>query len=275
MKKYSLLLLFIGLWILLPAQEDSFVLEKNIQYQREAKVSVDEYVARRCVLDIYYPENGKGFATIVWFHGGGLENGDKYIPDNLLNKGVAVVSVNYRLHPVVKCPVYIEDAASAVSWTFNNIEKYDGDPSLIFVAGHSAGGYLASMLGLDKRWLMAHNIDANQLAGIIPFSGQSITHSTIRRERGITVLQPVVDDYAPLFHVRDDAPPLLLLTGDKRLEMKARYEENVLLEAMMRAVGHKYTKLYEIQGYGHSMVEPGVPVMLNEIQKIVKNGSEK
>ncbi len=64
------------------------------------------------------------------------------------------------------------------------IEGHGGSTSRIFISGHSAGGYLTSMIGLDKRWLAAHNIDANQIAGLIPLSGHTITPFTVRKERG-------------------------------------------------------------------------------------------
>ena len=85
------------------------------------------------------------------------------------------------------------------------------------------------MIGLDKKWLNVYRIDANRIAGLIPFSAQAITHFTIRKERGIADTQPVVDEYAPLFHVRKDAPPMLLITGDREMEMLGRYEENAYL----------------------------------------------
>ena len=98
---------------------------------------------------------------------------------------MAVVAVEYRLNPKVKAPKYIEDAAAAVSWVFKNIEQFGGDTSLIFVSGHSAGGYLTSMIGLDKSWLQKFSIDANKIAGLIPLSGHTITHFTVRAERNI------------------------------------------------------------------------------------------
>ena len=52
------------------------------------------------------------------------------------------------------------------------------------------------MVGLDKRWLDANNIDANKLTGLIPFSGHTITHFTVRKERGIDGTQPMIDDLA-------------------------------------------------------------------------------
>lgn len=250
------------------AQESPYLLEENISYYEEALSQEDAYQRDRCVLDVYYPQEVKNFPTVVWFHGGGLTGGNKYIPDELKEKGMAVVAVNYRLYPDIKAPVYIEDAAAAVAWVLNNIEVYGGDPDLVFVSGHSAGGYLASMIGLDKRWLEAFDIDANQIAGLIPFSGHTITHFTVRKERGIEGTRPVIDDLAPLYHVRADAPPLLLITGDRELEMLGRYEENAYLMRMMLVVGHPDTRIYEMDGYGHSMTAPAFPLLVNEVERI-------
>ncbi|MBT7539253.1 MAG: alpha/beta hydrolase, partial [Gammaproteobacteria bacterium] len=231
-----------------------------------------EYMQERCRLDVYHPVGKEGYPTIVWFHGGGLKAGNRSVPEALKNKGVAVVSVNYRLHPKVKSPVYIEDAAAAVAWTIKNIAKYGGSPSRIFVSGHSAGGYLTSMIGLDKRWLAKHDIDADQLAGLIPYSGHTITHFTIRSERGIDGKQPILDDMAPLYHVRKDCPPLLLITGDRELEMLGRYEENAYMWRMMQVVGHPDTTIFELDGYNHGqMAGPAHPLLLRFIRRILSS----
>jgi acetyl esterase/lipase len=189
----------------------------------------------------------------------------------LKNKGIAVVGVEYRLHPKVKAPTYIEDAAAAVAWVFQNINGYRGDSSLIFVSGHSAGGYLASMIGLDKQYLNVHGIDADRLAGIIPLSGHTITHFTVRSEKGISETTPIIDSYAPLFHIRKEAPPLYLITGDRDLELLGRYEENAYLMRMMKVIGHPECELYELEGYNHNMTAPAFPLVV----KIVKKLSQK
>jgi acetyl esterase/lipase len=249
---------------------DNYGLEKDIMYWSAPDVTLTEYMKERCLLDIYFPEDTPGFATIVWFHGGGLKAGNKFIPDRLKNQGIAVVAVNYRFSPEVSCPEYIQDAAAAVAWVFNNIEIYGGDPDLIIVSGHSAGGYLTSMVGLDKSYLRDHGIDANRIASLVPFSGHTITHMTVREERGIADTQPVIDKYAPLYHVRDDAPPLVLITGDRELEMLGRYEENAYMMRMMKVAGHKETTLYELDGFNHGgMAEPAYPLLLNEVRRIV------
>ncbi len=86
----------------------------------------------------------------MWIHGGGLTEGSRSIPAKLKNQGFAVATIDYRLSPGAKSPAYVEDAAAAVAWIFNNIEKYGGSPDRIFLTGHSAGGYLAMMLDLDN-----------------------------------------------------------------------------------------------------------------------------
>lgn len=278
MKQKRSLLLFIYVFCILFSaftQETDYIIKTNIPYYPDHISNADSYIKERCKLDVYYPSKLKEFATVVWFHGGGLTGGGKSIPQALQGKGFAIVSVNYRLNPKVKSPEYIKDAAAAVAWVFNNITGFGGDTTLIFVSGASAGGYLTSMIGLDKRWLAAHNIDANRIAGLIPLTGHTITHMTIRKERGIPDTQPVVDDMAPLFHVRADAPPLLLITGDRELEMLGRYEENAYLMRMMKIAGHKETRLYELDGYGHNCTPGAYPLLVNEIDRIVKQKKEK
>ncbi|MFT5301087.1 MAG: acetyl esterase/lipase [Mariniblastus sp.] len=255
-------------------QDGNYTTVRDVAYRDGETQS--EYCKQMCRLDVYYPTGKQNYATVVWFHGGGLKNGKREVPQELMNQGVAVVAVDYRLHPQVKSPTYIEDAAAAVAWTFKNIKNYQGDPDKIFVSGHSAGGYLTSMIGLDKRWLGAHDIDANQIAGLIPFSGHTITHFTIRDERGIDGKQPIVDEMAPLFHVRKDCAPLLLITGDRELEMLGRYEENAYLWRMMQVVKHPNTELHELDGYNHGqMAGPAFPILLRFVSKTVKQPAKK
>ena len=230
-----------------------------------------DYMRSRCKLDVYYPAGKKDFATVVWFHGGGLKNGNRFVPSALKEKGIAVVPVNYRLHPKVNSPAYVDDAAAAVAWTLRNISRYGGSAKRVFVSGHSAGGYLTSMVGLDRRWLKKHGEDPDQLAGLIPYSGHTITHFTVRAERGIDGKRPIIDEMAPLFHVRKDCPPLLLVTGDRKLEMLGRYEENAYLWRMMQVVGHPDTTIMELDGYNHGqMAQPAHPLLLRFIQRILK-----
>ena len=112
------------------------------------------------------------------------------------------------------------------------------------VTGHSAGGYLAMMLCLDKKWLAAYGADADSVMLYAPFSGQAVTHFNVRKQQGIPALRATIDEYAPLYWVRGDCPPLLLICGDRELELFGRYDENQYLARMMKLAGHQHTWLY-------------------------------
>ena len=269
--KKLVFLLFVVNAIIANAQQQ-YKTDKNSHYYDENSNNQDAYINSQCTLDIYFPENQKDFATIIWFHGGGLTKGEKKIPKALMNKGFAVVGVEYRLSPKVSAPSYIEDAAAAVSWVFKNIEKYGGNKKLIFISGHSAGAYLGTIITMDKSYLAKYNIDPMEIAGLISFSGQVITHFTIRKEQGIKSTQPSIDKYAPINFVRAETPPILLITGDREMELLGRYEENAYFLRMMKLNNNKNSRLYELQGFDHSgMAEPAFPLLINEVETISKN----
>lgn len=269
MKKCLLLtcyILFLTGWV--RAQDfGSYKLVEEIPYYSNSVSDTNSYIKERCVLDIYYPKDKEKYATVVWFHGGGLTGGSKQLPEGLRDKGFAVIGVNYRLHPKVSAVLCIDDAAAAVAWVFNNIEGYGGDSTKIFISGHSAGGYLTSMVGLNPAYLEKYHIDANRIAGLLPLSGHTITHFTIRQERGIAGTQPIVDDLAPLFYVRKDAPRLVLITGDRELELLGRYEENAYMYRMMKVVGHEQTYLHEVKDIGHGMAHLAFPMVVEYVNK--------
>ena len=248
------------------ASKNEATIVNNIQY----KSNKDAYVNERCKLDIYYDKKQKDCPVVVWFHGGGLTSGSKQLPSQLMNQGYTIVGVNYRLLPTVTIDQCLDDCAAALAWVFKNIDKYNGSNKKIFVSGHSAGGYITAMLGLDKEWLNRYGVDANDIAGLIPFSGQMISHFAYRKMNGIDNLQPIIDKYAPLFHVRKDAAPLILITGDRNIELFGRYEENAYMWRMMTLVGRPDTKLYEIAGHGHgAMGNPAYHILIQSINKIL------
>ena len=243
--------------------------ESGLAYRPDSEPDV--YARERCKLDVFHPVGASAVPAVVWFHGGGLTGGNRSIPSALKGQGINVVAVDYRLSPKAKAPAYIEDAAAAVAWTFKNIARYGGDTNRIFLSGHSAGGYLASLVTLDRRWLAVHGMDPDRLAGLVPFSGQSITHFAIREERGLARTRPLIDDLAPVYHVRKDAPPILLISGDRNHELLGRYEESAYFWRMLKEVGHPSVELLELQGYDHGqMAEPAFPLLLRFIRQQAK-----
>uniref|UniRef100_A0A7S1YET3 BD-FAE-like domain-containing protein n=1 Tax=Grammatophora oceanica TaxID=210454 RepID=A0A7S1YET3_9STRA len=250
-----------------------YTTKSNIYYLDGLDGSVSSSQKERSKLDLYYPKGATNFATIVYFHGGGLYQGSKDIPNALKEQGVAVVAPNYRLHPQNKFPTYADDAANAVAWVFRNIHKYGGSNQKIFVAGWSAGGYLASLVGMDKRYLGAHNIDANRIAGLIPVSGHTYTHWTVRNEMGISYTsipnEPCssrLKDSAPYCFARGDAPPILLMTGDRSLELKYRWQENSNFMQRLKERGHRDVTLKEFKGKGHGIINTSAGPMLEFVR---------
>jgi acetyl esterase/lipase len=232
----------------------------NISYYADAR---DEYQKEHCKLDVYYPKASKGYATLVWFHGGGLTEGARYLP-NLEGQGIALVAVSYRLAPKAQTPSFLEDSAASVAWVLKNVERYGGDPKRVFVGGHSAGAYLASMIAMDPKWLSAQRVSHRQLAGVIAVSGQMTTHFTIKKLRGDTAppLRPIIDEYAPLYHAAKDLPPICLIVGGRAVEFQSRVEENELMAVTLRNLGHGAVEFYEMAGLNHNTVEQGAMILV-------------
>ncbi len=272
MIKNIYLLFFVCVTLFAKAQNSSnYEVIKNVPYYPHSIRDTNSYIKEQCLLDIYKPIGKTNTPVIVWFHGGGLTFGTKDIPKELLDYGYLIVSVEYRLSPKVKAPAYIEDAAAGTAWVFNNIEKYSGNVKQIFLSGHSAGGYLDLMIGLENKWLAKYNINTSSLAGLIPLSPQVISHYTIRDENNISKYQPLIDTYAPLFHIKKETPPIVLITGDRERELLGRYEENAYFFRMMKVIENPRVKLFELQGFDHGeMVKPGIPLLMREIGILVK-----
>lgn len=265
--RYTVVFLFLLISLQsLVAQEVAYETMRDIVYTSNP----DSYSKERCKLDFHFPKDKKSFTTLVWFHGGGLTGGDKKIPSYLMDKGIGIVAVSYRLSPHVKVDSILEDAADAVKWVYEHIGDKGGATNKIVIGGYSAGAYLSLMLGLNKSYLLHRGIDTGSLLGIISISGQAITHFTARKESGIDGLQPVVDRLAPLYWVRKEAPKLLLITGDRELEMMGRYEENAYLYRMLKLTGNTDVELLELQGYGHNTEYPSFPLLLKTVDKWAK-----
>ena len=75
-----------------------------------------------------------------------------------------MVSVNYRLFPICKCPDYLDDAAAALAWTFDTIDRFGGTTEQIYVSGHAAGGYLTLMVVRAKEYMGKYGADADWIA---------------------------------------------------------------------------------------------------------------
>lgn len=156
-------------------------------------------------LSMFLPDKEE-FPVFIYFHGGGIQEGDVhpnpgFFANYLESRGVGLVTATYRLYPDTKYPEFIEDAALAVKWVFDNIGTY-GKCKGIFVGGSSAGGYLSMMLQFDEKYLGAHGIKPVDIKGYIHDAGQPTAHFVvINREKNLDSRRVVVDETSPLYHV--------------------------------------------------------------------------
>jgi hypothetical protein len=104
--------------------------------------------------------------------------------------------------------------------------------------------------------------------GVYP---QAFFPGTGGRDYGIS---PTLKPLEPLFHVRKDAPPMLVITGDREKELAGRYEENAYFWRMMKLAGHRDIALTELKGHDHGgMAEPAFPALIDFVKRITANPS--
>ncbi|MDX1385446.1 MAG: alpha/beta hydrolase [Thermoanaerobaculia bacterium] len=221
-------------------------------------------------LDLFRPR-GPGWPTLVFVHGGSLENGDKALRRGgydlyrnigrfYASRGVAVALVNYRLQPEVRWPQQADDVAAATRWVLDNVESMGGD-GRVFLAGHSAGAWLAAHAVLDQDRAARYDLHPEEIAGIISVSGSGYdltdrdTWEMFGREkvwarrfedgesgedwRTRASVVPLVDKAAP---------PFLLVYTKKEWEALAR--QNRLLRAALEDAGVE-ARLVELETGSH------------------------
>lgn len=201
---------------------------EGIPYQRVERGTA----SRRQTLDLYLPPSGRAKPPLLVFvHGGfwvlsddALKIGPS-LADELVAEGVAVALVRYRLGPQHRHPAQARDVAAAVAYLVREADRYGYDAKRLYLAGHSAGAHLASLVALDGRYLSAHRTAPNAMAGIIGISG--IYDLSGRNEFSPEQTKAIRDIFggdagalkeaSPVNHVKPGAPPFLLLSGSSDL----------------------------------------------------------
>jgi len=177
-------------------------------------------------LDLYLPPGRKDYPLLVFVHGGGWLHGDKNFWFDLYGKigrsfagqGIGVAVINYRLAPKSKHPDQANDVAEAIGWLYKNIAKYGGKAEQLFLAGHSAGGHLVSLVASDPRFLQAVGMSRTSIKGVISISGvYDVKPDVILFDK---VFGTDADERAkasPITHVQAGLPPFLIVHGDHEL----------------------------------------------------------
>lgn len=127
---------------------------KIVREMAKSWLNVSYGTSPREQLDIYAADPPGG-AVLVYIHGGYWRSGSKEDNCNFAptftKRGATVVLIEYDLCPQVTVTDIVRQSRASIAWVYKNIVRYGGDPSKIFISGHSAGGHLTSM-ALANDW---------------------------------------------------------------------------------------------------------------------------
>ncbi len=224
-------------------------------------------------MDVYYPAGAASpVPAVVYVHGGGWYSGDKADAANmrfimpLVAHGYVVAAVNYRLAPRFQFPAQIEDVRSAVSFLRTNAARYEIDPERIGAMGDSAGGHLVALLGLTEGGAM------DSVQAVVDLYGP--TDLSLSFRNGSLLLldhvfgtddpdSPQVKDASPVTYVSADAPPFLIVQGDR--DDTVLPEQSEELYDRLEAAGARASLLL-VSNAGHALAPVGGPISPDRFQ---------
>ncbi len=230
-------------------------------YRRINDIQYAEVDGHLLLLDLYLPAEIKSPPLVVWVHGGAWRRGSrtKMPLGNLVKNGFAVASVDYRLSPVARFPAQVHDCKAAIRFLRDSAAKYEINAERIGIAGSSAGGHLAALIGVTNNHKALEGDVGNyddQLStvqAIVDYYGPTNFTTILKQStpHGLSVRVPAlnlllgdgpdkVPDLArlasPVFHVDSNDPPLLMIHGDQdpqvpinqSHELHGKYKEHKL-----------------------------------------------
>ncbi len=208
------------------------VLKENLRYNNDAH--------QKHLLDIYLPKNAKGkIPLVVLIHGGAWLSNDKYADMGYMTKtmaaiveaGYAIASIDYRFSTEAIFPANLQDCNRAISFLYDNADKYGLDVSRFAVMGFSAGGHLANMVGLTKNnhvsdFFMKGSSSAFNIKAVVDYYGPAElvlfpTSNDPKSPEGLLLgaaplSRPDLAKIAsPITYVDKNDPPFLIIQGEK------------------------------------------------------------
>lgn len=205
------------------------------------------------VLDVYAPHEARAAPVVVFWYGGGFVSGRReqyrFVGAALAERGIVAILPDYGLYPPAVFPSFVNDAALAVHWASQHAAKYGGDPQRMFLMGHSAGGYLASLVALDRRYLAAVGESGLRLRGFIALSAPHVLNPNTEQLRTIFAPPSGIAAWQPRTYASSDAPPALLIHG--AADQLVGVEQSEQLAAALRTRG-AVVKLLVLPGRSHT-----------------------
>lgn len=232
---------------------------------------VDDHALR---LDLYVPEMAKSPPLVVWIHGGGWRAGSRKNPklQQITRHGYALASISYRFTDTAIFPAQIHDCKAAVRWLRANADRFGYDAKWIGVAGSSAGGHLALLMGVSGNVeQLEGNVGGNldqpsTVQAVIDYYGPSdfVLRGKTQPERAYTeksgsfallggvkhgkVASEMESFASPTRYVSEDDPPLLIFHGDA--DKVVLLDQSQRISKLYKDAGLKI-RLITLKGAGH------------------------
>ncbi|WP_347158065.1 alpha/beta hydrolase [Pontibacter chitinilyticus] len=225
-----------------------------------ANIPCNSDTLEKHLLDIYLPPNAKkNVPLVVFIHGGGWLVNDKYADINymkntvaaIIKSGFAIASIDYRFASQASFPAQIQDCNKAVSYLYDNAEKYGLDKKRFALMGFSAGGHLASLQGLSNNnnvaaFFMPNSSQKFSFKAVVDFYGPSELTSLNNSEDPKSseaillgappIVRPDLAKIAsPVTYVDKNDPPFLIIHGEK--DDMVPYRQSKLLSAWLTVTG--------------------------------------
>lgn len=186
------------------------------KFERRADIAYGELP--RQSLDVYVPDGAHDKPIIVFWYGGGWEDGERsnyrFVGAALAESGYVAVLPDYRLYPEVRFPAFVDDAAAALAWVSAHAHDIGGDPRRIYVAGHSAGAHQAAMLAYDPSRIARAGLAPDTIHGFIGLSGPYALNPDDATLNEIFAAPYTLADWQPVQLAKAGAPPALLIHGE-------------------------------------------------------------
>lgn len=249
-------------------------------------------------LDLYLPSGtSRALGLIIWVHGGAWRSGSRESIDllGMSARGWAIASVDYRLSPVARFPAQVHDIKAAIRYLRAHAGEHGYPASRFVIAGSSAGGHLAALVGVTNGHpelegkVGDHLGVSSDVQGIVSLYGASNLTSILAQStpHGLSVRVPALElllgaqpDAAmqlaklasPVFHVDASDPPLFLSHGDRDPQMPI--EQSRELEVAYQKLGLPVRFVVE-HGAAHGGAAFTSPERLDEMDAFLRRELER
>lgn len=204
-------------------------------------------------IGLHLPEKPDG-TVFAFVHGGGWTSGYKehmnFMAPAFTAAGIIFGSIGYRLAPQHVFPTGAEDVVRGVAWLHDNIARFGGDPSRLFVGGHSAGGHYTALLAVRREWRKDLGLPADAIRGCLPISGvYDLTEASGMSQRPRFLGPPGRErEASPLYTIENPPPPFLIAHGDRDFPHLVRQAE--IMEEALAAAGGQVERIV-LEGRDH------------------------